>query len=94
MKESTIINGLSSNANNLATLYKQIVRLDARQMALERTLSSRKSVFLLFLNPRAFWVLVDARFKLLLADHDRQVREAAEAMEAERKKPKLLKVTG
>ena len=89
MRDDKIIQLNARNAQNVATLYKQIVRLDARQQALERVLSNRWSFIGAILNPRWFWQSVDALHAVLMRNHDEQIQKAAEAMKEESRKPKL-----
>lgn len=89
MRDANIIALNARNATNVASLYKQIIRLDARQQAIERVLSSRKAFFGALINPRTFWHSVDSLQKVMMAKHDEMIQKAVEAQKEEALKPKI-----
>lgn len=92
MRDANVLALNAHTAQNVAALYKQIVRMDARQQAFERVLSGRWAFLGAILNPRWFWASVEAVHQSLMKSHDEQVRKAAEEIKAEARKPKLTMV--
>ncbi len=94
MRDADIMKLNARNAQNVATLYRQFIRMDAWQQAMKKAMSERSNMLLALRNPAAFWQLVDTLQQEMLAEHERQVQAAAEKIEADRKKPKLALVNG
>ena len=76
-------------AENEIRLYKQIQFLNTRMRAYEKVLSSRKAMLKAIFNPEWLKQAVDVAQLDFLAEHDREMREAAEKVKAERPKAKL-----
>ena len=89
MRDDKILQLNASNAKNVASLYRQLIRMDARQQAIESVLSRRWSFLGALFSPKWFWHSVNSLHQVLLNNHDEQIKKAMEAEEAERKKPKL-----
>jgi hypothetical protein len=94
MRDADVLALNARNAQNVATLYRQFIRMDAWQQAVKRAMSERSNMLLALRNPAAFWQLVDTLQQAMLAEHERRIQESAEQIEAERKKPKLAVVNG
>lgn len=92
MREETIMQRDAQNAKNTARLYQSLVQIDARLQAFERVAGKRWALLEAIISPRSFWNKVNIETVKLLASHEKQMREAAEVLDAERKKPKLTLV--
>lgn len=92
MRDNQIVQLHARNAQNVATLYRQFIRMDAWQQAVRKAMSERSNVLLSLSNPTAFWQLVDTLQQAMLIEHERRVEEAAKVQQVEAAKPKILLV--
>jgi hypothetical protein len=92
MRDNQIVQLNARNAQNVASLYRQFIRMDAWQQAIQKAMSERSNVLLALSNPTAFWQLVDTLQQAMLIEHERRVQEAAKAQEEEAAKPKIMLV--
>lgn len=92
MRDANIIQLSARNAHNVATLYRNLIQIDARMQAIEQMLTNRKQVFLAIFFPRAFWESVSKIQSVLLRNHDEQIKQAQERAKEEALKPKITVV--
>lgn len=91
MRDEQVLALNARNAQNVATIYRQVGFLNSRMEAFENVLKASRLIDRLkwLLWPMDLIKAVNSAHLALMKQRDDEVRESRERIEAERKKPKI-----
>lgn len=90
MRDDQVYDLMRKGDEKIATVYRQMQFLNSRMQAFEMLLRDRKSIWTWLWSPMILIAQVDALQMALIKKHDEIVKNAAERVSDEARKPKII----